>query len=115
MFVSGELKHGSSSGKHACITCGKTYKHKHHLKRHHDFECGVDPKFNCPYCKHRTRYKESLMKHILARHQGLWEQQTSQYEDNGNSQMYDTSEEFEAAVSITESVYDTYSDFSQNM
>ncbi|KOX74700.1 Zinc finger protein Xfin [Melipona quadrifasciata] len=54
--------------KHTCTTCGKTYKHKHHLKRHHDFECGIDPKFKCAFCSHRTRYKDSLIKHILARH-----------------------------------------------
>ncbi|CAK9802910.1 Zinc finger protein 169 [Anthophora quadrimaculata] len=60
--------------KHTCVTCGKTYKHKHHLKRHHDFECGIDPKFKCAFCPHRTRYKDSLMKHILARHQHLLDQ-----------------------------------------
>ncbi|CAL7939894.1 unnamed protein product [Xylocopa violacea] len=60
--------------KHTCATCGKTYKHKHHLKRHHDFECGIDPKFKCAFCPHRTRYKDSLMKHILARHQHLLDQ-----------------------------------------
>ncbi|XP_043251822.1 modifier of mdg4-like isoform X1 [Colletes gigas] len=64
--------------KHTCATCGKTYKHKHHLKRHHDFECGIDPKFKCAFCPHRTRYKDSLMKHILARHQHLLDQ-NSQY------------------------------------
>lgn len=110
------------SGKHACTTCGKTYKHKHHLKRHHDFECGVAPKFSCEFCPHKTRYKESLMKHILARHQGLWEQYTSQnedashYGDNGNSHAYEAAEEFEATIQISEdAVYETYSDFSQNM
>ncbi|XP_031774301.1 longitudinals lacking protein, isoforms N/O/W/X/Y isoform X11 [Apis florea] len=60
--------------KHTCATCGKTYKHKHHLKRHHDFECGIDPKFKCAFCPHRTRYKDSLMKHILARHQHFLDQ-----------------------------------------
>ncbi|XP_032662668.1 longitudinals lacking protein, isoforms N/O/W/X/Y-like isoform X7 [Odontomachus brunneus] len=64
--------------KHTCMTCGKAYKHKHHLKRHHDFECGIDPKFKCAFCPHRTRYKDSLMKHILARHQHLLDQ-NSQY------------------------------------
>nr|XP_033333666.1 zinc finger protein 689-like [Megalopta genalis] len=65
--------------KHTCGTCGKTYKHKHHLKRHHDFECGIDPKFKCAFCPHRTRYKNSLMKHILARHQHLLDQNAAQY------------------------------------
>ncbi|XP_014607752.1 PREDICTED: longitudinals lacking protein, isoforms A/B/D/L-like isoform X40 [Polistes canadensis] len=60
--------------KHTCETCGKSYKHKHHLKRHHDFECGIEPKFPCDFCEHRTRYKDSLTKHVLARHQHLLDQ-----------------------------------------
>ncbi|KAH0952456.1 hypothetical protein HN011_012358 [Eciton burchellii] len=72
--------------KHTCITCGKSYKHKHHLRRHHNFECGIDPKFKCYFCPHKTRYKSSLMKHILARHQHLQEQNL-QY--NNRQQIYE--------------------------
>ncbi|XP_053996892.1 zinc finger protein 578-like [Hylaeus anthracinus] len=50
-----------SAFKHTCATCGKTYKHKHHLKRHHDFECGIDPKFKCAFCPHRTRVRLQLV------------------------------------------------------
>ncbi|XP_077258207.1 uncharacterized protein LOC143895167 isoform X15 [Temnothorax americanus] len=91
--------------KHTCVTCGKTYKHKHHLKRHHDFECGVDPKFKCAFCPHRTRYKDSLMKHILARHQHFLEQ-NSQY---GHQQVFeahpDTEMNFHAQETNTFNVY----------
>ena len=55
------------------------------------------------------------MKHILARHPGLWAQHTSQYEDNGNSQVYEEVEEFEATIQIADEVYETYNDFTQNI
>ncbi|EFN84265.1 Longitudinals lacking protein, isoforms A/B/D/L [Harpegnathos saltator] len=84
--------------KHTCITCGKAYKHKHHLKRHHDFECGIDPKFKCAFCPHRTRYKDSLMKHILARHQQLLEQ-SSQY--GGHQQLFDSQIDSDASAAYS--------------
>ncbi|XP_076645085.1 zinc finger Y-chromosomal protein 1-like [Halictus rubicundus] len=91
--------------KHTCGTCGKTYKHKHHLKRHHDFECGIDPKFKCAFCPHRTRYKNSLMKHILARHQHLLDQ-NAQY---GPQQVLDVHGEIQATM------FASYHDFTQNL
>lgn len=103
--------------KHTCITCGKTYKHKHHLKRHHDFECGVDPKFKCAFCPHRTRYKDSLMKHILARHQHFLDQ-NSQYDAirNIHQQVFeahtDTEMNFHAQETNT---FNVYPDFTQNL
>ncbi|XP_015178591.1 PREDICTED: zinc finger protein 585B-like [Polistes dominula] len=78
-FVPPDTKYPMARLKHTCKTCGKSYKHKHHLKRHHDFECGIEPKFPCDFCDHRTRYKDSLTKHVLARHQHLLEQNTTQY------------------------------------
>ncbi|XP_036145498.1 transcriptional activator/repressor MOT3-like [Monomorium pharaonis] len=99
--------------KHTCVTCGKTYKHKHHLKRHHDFECGVDPKFKCAFCPHKTRYKDSLMKHILARHQHFLEQNL-QY---GHQQIFeahnDTEMNFHAQETNAFNVYPN--DFTQNL
>ncbi|KAG7205730.1 hypothetical protein KM043_007679 [Ampulex compressa] len=97
--------------KHTCVTCGKTYKHKHHLKRHHDFECGIDPKFKCAFCPHRTRYKDSLMKHILARHQHLLEQ-NSQY---GHQQIFDVHADVDSNLHVQGTMFASYHDFSQNL
>ncbi|KYN32062.1 Longitudinals lacking protein, isoforms N/O/W/X/Y [Trachymyrmex septentrionalis] len=106
-----DLKYVAIS-KHTCVTCGKTYKHKHHLKRHHDFECGVDPKFKCAFCPHRTRYKDSLMKHILARHQHLLEQ-NSQY---GHQQVFETHTDVEMNFHAQETnAFNVYPDFTQNL
>ncbi|KAK2584896.1 hypothetical protein KPH14_002492 [Odynerus spinipes] len=96
--------------KHTCTTCGKTYKHKHHLKRHHDFECGIDPKFKCAFCPHRTRYKDSLMKHILARHQHLLDQNT-QYSSQRQS-TFDSSGDFNLSQHVQGTTFANYPDFS---
>ncbi|KAF7272347.1 hypothetical protein GWI33_014896 [Rhynchophorus ferrugineus] len=33
-----------------CARCLKLYRHKHILKRHIEFECGVEPQFHCSLC-----------------------------------------------------------------
>nr|XP_003707597.1 PREDICTED: zinc finger protein 578-like [Megachile rotundata] len=104
-------KNIASVFKHTCTTCGKTYKHKHHLKRHHDFECGIDPKFKCAFCPHRTRYKDSLMKHILARHQYLLEH-NSQY---GPQQVLDVHGEMDGNARVQGTMFASYHDFPQNI
>ncbi|XP_006567602.1 longitudinals lacking protein isoform X24 [Apis mellifera] len=97
--------------KHTCATCGKTYKHKHHLKRHHDFECGIDPKFKCAFCPHRTRYKDSLMKHILARHQHFLDQ-NPRY----RLQQADVLSDVEGNVAhVQGTMFASYHDFPQNL
>ena len=80
MLAEAKFERYSSAGGNVCPTCGKAYKHKHHLKRHRDFECGVEPKFLCPYCPHRTRYRDSLMKHVLARHELAWKMAQQQHQ-----------------------------------
>ncbi|XP_026481457.1 zinc finger protein 808-like [Ctenocephalides felis] len=52
-----------------CLTCGKCYKHKQHLKRHLMVECGREPSIQCPYCSHRTKYQRSLELHIANKHE----------------------------------------------
>ncbi|XP_046589593.1 longitudinals lacking protein isoform X9 [Neodiprion lecontei] len=98
--------------KHTCVTCGKTYKHKHHLKRHHDFECGIDPKFKCSFCPHKTRYKDSLMKHILARHQKLWKQSLDTA--NGPTSTLDVLTEIDVSFHSAP-MFPAYTDFTPNL
>lgn len=52
-----------------CLTCGKCYKHKQHLKRHLMIECGREPSIQCPFCSHRTKYQRSLDLHIANKHE----------------------------------------------
>ncbi|CAB0016851.1 unnamed protein product, partial [Nesidiocoris tenuis] len=52
---------------HVC-KCGKSYKAKGSLARHRKYECGKEPQFQCPYCPHRSKLKEHLKTHIVAKH-----------------------------------------------
>lgn len=82
-----------NSMNNICPACGKRYKHKHHLKRHRDFECGIQPRFSCVYCSHKARYKDSLLKHIMARHDRVWnrfqQSHTHQYVDSSSGGDFD--------------------------
>ncbi|ALC40614.1 maker11 [Drosophila busckii] len=47
--------------KYACNVCGKTYKIKGSLKRHKNYECGVEPTLKCPHCYQRHGPKNQLL------------------------------------------------------
>ncbi|XP_034653822.1 longitudinals lacking protein, isoforms N/O/W/X/Y isoform X7 [Drosophila subobscura] len=64
--VSGEF--GLDDSKFACNVCGKTYKIKGSLKRHKNYECGVEPTLKCPHCPHKCKYKSDLRKHMNQKH-----------------------------------------------
>ncbi|XP_017077411.1 longitudinals lacking protein, isoforms N/O/W/X/Y isoform X5 [Drosophila eugracilis] len=54
--------------KYACNVCGKTYKIKGSLKRHKNYECGVEPNLKCPHCPHKCKYRSDLRKHMNQKH-----------------------------------------------
>ncbi|XP_023245602.1 zinc finger protein 28-like [Copidosoma floridanum] len=39
---------------HACLRCGKSYKHSSHLIQHEKYECHKPPRFGCFYCTYRS-------------------------------------------------------------
>jgi hypothetical protein len=51
-----------------CGQCGKVYMSKGNLTRHHKFECGKEPQFQCPHCPLRTKHKSSLLTHVYCKH-----------------------------------------------
>lgn len=51
-----------------CGKCGKNYLSRNHLARHQKYECGVEPKFQCPYCPYRCKIKGNLGSHVRRRH-----------------------------------------------
>lgn len=51
-----------------CPRCRKIYYYSKNLKRHLKFECGKEPKFQCPHCPHKTKHKSSLQVHIGTKH-----------------------------------------------
>ncbi|XP_015178620.1 PREDICTED: longitudinals lacking protein, isoforms A/B/D/L-like [Polistes dominula] len=56
---------------HICNTCGKIYKQRNALWRHFTYECGKSPRFQCPYCRYRTKQRSNMYSHIKHKHFGL--------------------------------------------
>jgi predicted RNA-binding Zn-ribbon protein involved in translation (DUF1610 family) len=63
-----ETSTNESSG-FRCPRCGKVYRWKKSLNLHMKYECGTEPKFQCPYCFVKAKRKWSLKQHILGKHQ----------------------------------------------
>lgn len=51
-----------------CTKCGNKYSSKKSLRRHLNYECGVEPKFKCPYCDAPSKQKAHVKEHIRRRH-----------------------------------------------
>jgi len=56
---------------HKCENCGKTYKQRNALWRHFKYECGKSPRFQCPYCRYRSKQRSNMYSHVKHRHRGL--------------------------------------------
>lgn len=48
--------------------CIKSFDWKGNLTRHLKYECGLMPRFKCPYCKYCCKAKADVKKHIIRRH-----------------------------------------------
>ncbi|XP_061388710.1 circumsporozoite protein-like [Musca vetustissima] len=51
-------------GAYTCERCGNSYARPHSLNRHVRFECGVEPKFECPICHKKSKHKHNLVLHM---------------------------------------------------
>lgn len=51
-----------------CNVCGKTYRLKRSLWRHHKFECGKDGQFMCHICGKRFRQNANKKLHLMLFH-----------------------------------------------
>ncbi|XP_072767119.1 uncharacterized protein [Anoplolepis gracilipes] len=56
--------------RHTCSRCSKSYKHAWHLKRHTKFECGQEPRVQCPYCSAKMKQRGHVYRHIRQCHRG---------------------------------------------
>lgn len=54
----------SGGGAFMCKQCGNSYARPHSLNRHIRFECGVEPKFECPICHKKSKHKHNLVLHM---------------------------------------------------
>ncbi|XP_070149666.1 longitudinals lacking protein, isoforms H/M/V isoform X25 [Polyergus mexicanus] len=48
--------------------CIRSFDWKGNLTRHLKYECGLMPRFKCPYCKYCCKAKADVKKHIIRRH-----------------------------------------------
>lgn len=62
------LKPKNPLGLHRCNKCNRTYQHKKHLVRHMNFECGVEPRFQCPCCPLKFKRNAHLARHMKGQH-----------------------------------------------
>jgi uncharacterized Zn-finger protein len=50
---------------YSCSRCGNTYARPHSLNRHIRFECGVEPKFECPVCHKKSKHRQILAEFVI--------------------------------------------------
>ncbi|XP_024889498.1 zinc finger protein 211-like [Temnothorax curvispinosus] len=55
---------------HGCPKCGRSFTVKGNMTRHFKYECGQEPRFQCPYCEFRSKQTSNVMSHIRSRHSG---------------------------------------------
>nr|XP_012225967.1 PREDICTED: zinc finger X-chromosomal protein-like [Linepithema humile] len=48
--------------------CGRVFNWKRNLMRHLKYECGLQPRFKCPYCDYYGKLKGNVSKHLIRRH-----------------------------------------------
>lgn len=68
VFVYYQKRNRTRNGPFKCSNCERSYKIRNNLTRHIKYECGKIPNFSCPYCPHRTAYKDKLLRHINCKH-----------------------------------------------
>ncbi|XP_076753941.1 uncharacterized protein LOC143425135 isoform X19 [Xylocopa sonorina] len=63
-------RRGSNNKNYTCPKCGNGYTVVKSLKRHLRYECGVAPRFKCPYCGTRSKQRAHVNEHIRRKHSG---------------------------------------------
>ena len=54
--------------KYQCEKCKRSYVHQSSLYTHKRYACGVEPKFACNFCGHKTRQKIHILNHVASNH-----------------------------------------------
>lgn len=65
----GSSNQTTPGGAYSCHRCGNSYARPHSLNRHIRFECGVEPKFECPVCHKKSKHKHNLVLHMRTHQQ----------------------------------------------
>lgn len=66
-FLSGGGEGGSTSSSSSppqCQRCGRLYSTRGNLRRHREYECGVEPRFSCSGCGRKFTHKHHMSSHV---------------------------------------------------
>ncbi|XP_011686580.1 PREDICTED: longitudinals lacking protein, isoform G isoform X16 [Wasmannia auropunctata] len=66
----GSGRRGTGRRNHVCPKCGNGYTVIKSLRRHLRYECGLTPRFKCPYCGTRSKQRGHVSQHIRRKHSG---------------------------------------------
>lgn len=62
-----------SQGPFTCDNCNRRYIRKDSLQRHILWECGKEPKFQCPFCPQKCKRKTHHVRHMQRQHKDMME------------------------------------------
>ncbi|EZA51259.1 Longitudinals lacking protein, isoforms A/B/D/L [Ooceraea biroi] len=54
--------------KFPCPNCPSAFGQKPSLTRHLKYECGQEPRFQCPYCHFRSKKTSDVYSHVRRKH-----------------------------------------------
>ncbi|XP_012270361.1 longitudinals lacking protein, isoforms A/B/D/L isoform X16 [Orussus abietinus] len=57
--------------KYPCPRCPSAFGQKPSLTRHLKYECGQEPRFQCPYCERRSKKTSDVYLHVRRKHRDL--------------------------------------------
>ncbi|KAH0952438.1 hypothetical protein HN011_011877 [Eciton burchellii] len=65
-----QISRKKQRGIYSCTNtnCVRSFNWKGNLMRHLRYECGLQPRFKCPYCNYCCKVKGDVGKHIIRRH-----------------------------------------------
>ncbi|XP_036145684.1 zinc finger protein 429-like [Monomorium pharaonis] len=55
--------------KYPCPKCNRIFEKKGSLSSHLLYACGIEPRFQCPYCDFRSKWSFDVYKHVRRKHQ----------------------------------------------
>ncbi|XP_043284376.1 longitudinals lacking protein isoform X4 [Venturia canescens] len=64
-----QLEEASSSGqKFHCPRCNRGYKRISDMRTHCHFQCGKEPRYQCPYCMKKAKFSSNMYVHVRKVH-----------------------------------------------
>lgn len=64
----GRRRRSNGAKTHLCPRCGNGYAFLKSLRRHLRYECGLAPRFRCPYCGVSAKQRAHVSEHVKRKH-----------------------------------------------